>query len=118
MTDRSKQPNPWVEKYNLPPLDCGDCQACCKNELIFLMDDEVGKYKSEIVGGRHALPNRPNGDCFYLTPAGCGIHAQKPLKCWELDCRGLLLKVGLKAFLNLRISDEMKEVAQQKLKEI
>lgn len=33
------------------------------------------------------LKIRPNGDCFYLTDKGCGIHGRAPFMCRIFDCR-------------------------------
>ena len=109
---KKKRP-PKIE--DLAPLVCGDCQACCKRDVIFLLPEEIGKYEAEIIQGRVALAHKTNGDCHYLTPAGCGIHALKPIKCKNLDCRAVLLAVGEKT-ARLLGGDIMVEAAQARIK--
>ena len=43
-------------------------------------------------GQKVAAPDRKaNGECVYLTPAGCGIHGSAPEICKRMDCRVLYL---------------------------
>lgn len=69
-------------------VDCGACRACC-HQAVVLADEEVG-YEVETIataqGPFRFLQRRPDGSCVYLTPAGCGIHANRPAVCRRFDC--------------------------------
>jgi len=78
---------------NLVP--CSSCRACCKGDVI--LDTGAGDVLTAYVtridlnamtGTRHVmLARKVNGDCVYLTEAGCGIYAKRPAVCREFDCR-------------------------------
>lgn len=89
-------------------VDCGDCHACCKRELVPLMpDDNPALYETEehpIAG--LILTRRPNGDCVHLGPDGCTVYPNHPIVCRAFDCaeqfrkssradRRHMLKLGL-----------------------
>jgi hypothetical protein len=46
--------------------------------------------------GTVELDRRDNGDCVYLTDAGCGIHGHAPDICRRMDCRELFLRTDEK----------------------
>ena len=78
----------------LPPIKCGGCTACCKQDTIVLgPDDLLTKYKwhSEYFAGqvRKVLDRKEDGSCVYLTPTGCGIYGEAPGICRRFDCRVL-----------------------------
>ena len=74
--------------YDVP---CGGCTRCCHNDAVRLLpSDEPSQYQTEphpYMAGALMLAHAPNGDCVYLGPQGCTIHATKPLMCREMDCR-------------------------------
>lgn len=80
-------------------VPCNGCRACCKNERIILSPengDDITAYK--VVPTRKGegpvewmLQHKPNGECVYLTEAGCSIHDQAPWACRQFDCRKWLL---------------------------
>lgn len=80
------------ETANVP---CNGCTACCKNEFKMLLPeqgDDVNSYQVEWIdipklGRRPMLANKPNGECVYLTDAGCSIHDRAPTICRAFDCR-------------------------------
>lgn len=41
--------------------------------------------------GQYCLAHKPNGDCYYLTEKGCGIHSIRPAQCRTFDCRRMYL---------------------------
>ena len=86
-------------------VPCGPCRECCRHNIIKRIEgvDEPADYltcrmedlepemtrhpqgvamKDEIV-----LQQKPNGDCVYLTPAGCSIWERAPVVCRVFDCR-------------------------------
>ena len=56
------------------------------------------------------LDRKGNGECVYLTPAGCGIHGKAPEICRRMDCRVLYLLTP--ADLRQRRADESPNMAQ------
>lgn len=75
-------------------VPCGSCTACCRWELIFLMDgDDPSMYLTmpwvnPLTGQEgFALQHRENGECVYLGEKGCTIHDHAPVVCKEFDCR-------------------------------
>lgn len=51
------------------------------------------RWHFEVLRGQKvaALDRKANGECVYLTPAGCGIHGNAPDICGRMDCRVLYL---------------------------
>ena len=77
---------------SLPPrraVPCAGCTDCCRGRQLVALGptDDASAYKTQIVGGVVALAMKPNGDCIYLQPGGCGIHARAPAVCRAFDCR-------------------------------
>lgn len=57
-----------------------------------LPDDDASAYITEphdILPGERQLAHNPDGDCVYLTPAGCSIHERRPRMCRTMDCRNI-----------------------------
>lgn len=84
------------ERFLMRPsnVPCAGCTQCCRNnEYVFLHADEnLDKYAHDMVvmpNGRirPALKHKENGDCVYLTEAGCGIYENRPQVCRHYDCR-------------------------------
>ena len=80
--------------YNVP---CGGCTRCCHNDTVRLLpEDDPSQYQTkphQHMTGALMLAHAPNGDCVYLGPQGCTIHATKPLMCRQMDCRLLAQKI-------------------------
>lgn len=75
-------------------VPCNGCRACCKQDQIFLHDEEAGRFAWHLEGGRKVLDRKANGECAYLTTAGCGVHESPPDICKRFDCRVLFLLTG------------------------
>jgi uncharacterized cysteine cluster protein YcgN (CxxCxxCC family) len=101
---------------DLPPLDCDGCTACCRGELIYLLPHEIPIYETEMIYGKEAIAHKPNDDCLYLSPVGCTIHEQKPIKCSDFDCRKLVMRFGDK-LNDMQVKPEMVEAGKRKLSE-
>jgi hypothetical protein len=76
-------------------VPCNGCTACCKNDVIFLRDEDNPKdydtvwtiHRSTGIGGL-ALKRKENGHCIYLIEdKGCSIHGRAPYNCRIFDCR-------------------------------
>jgi Fe-S-cluster containining protein len=86
-------------------VPCGSCQFCCRKEWVLLSPeagDVIELYETENVfdpvrsrPGK-ALAHKPNGDCIYLGPGGCTIHARRPSLCRTFDCRLFYLQEAAK----------------------
>ena len=73
-------------------VPCGDCRACCSHDRIFLgPKDDPRAFQWHLENGYAVLDRKVNGECVYLTPAGCGIHGKAPDICRRMDCRVLYL---------------------------
>jgi Fe-S-cluster containining protein len=83
-----------IDSVSVP---CGACNLCCKNDAIIVhadLGDDVESYITEesILGPEYRmLAHKDNGDCVYLSDAGCSIHDRRPYKCRIFDCRQLLV---------------------------
>lgn len=44
-------------------------------------------YELQVVDGVVALAWNEDGDCIYVGPEGCTIHARRPALCRGYDCR-------------------------------
>ena len=76
-------------------VPCNGCTACCRDDTIFLFTergDDLSRYQWHWEGGKPVLDRKPNRECIYLTPGGCGIHGSAPFACRLLDCRKLFLE--------------------------
>ena len=72
---------------------CRACCRCCSHKIIHLNPYEVARLSrnrgintTEFLDGYTAasgtaLKPRDNGACVFLTPEGCGVHADRPLVC-------------------------------------
>lgn len=73
-------------------VPCGECRACCSHDRVLLGPrDDPGAFLWHQEGGYAVLDRKANGECIYLTPAGCGIHGRAPEICRRMDCRVLYL---------------------------
>lgn len=70
-------------------VECGGCRACCKDWDVVVEGNELrmGGYDTVESNGRKVLKRQENGDCIYLTPAGCNIYYRRPRICRQFDCR-------------------------------
>jgi Fe-S-cluster containining protein len=89
-------PGPAAPARTEHVVPCGSCQFCCRNEWVYLSaeaGDAIEIYETEEVFDPRrgimakALAHKPNGDCLYLGPQGCTIHAWRPSLCRIFDCR-------------------------------
>src|SRR3954466_3796378 len=86
----------------IQPIDvevkCGSCTACCRSEIIMLVDgDDPSQYETIELATPNpftgaevtlALKHRPDGACVYLGDAGCTIHDRRPKICRVFSCVG------------------------------
>ena len=85
-----------TEKSQAGVVPCGTCHACCRRQWV-VINPQAGDVPElydtvEIVdpatgAPARALAHQPNGDCVYLGPTGCTIHARVPAMCRNFDCR-------------------------------
>jgi hypothetical protein len=81
---------PGLPKNTVARVDCGDCHACCQNQVVVLFpgdDTACGGWKIE--GAHKVMQQRANGDCVHLGAAGCQIHGRHPQVCRAFDCMGV-----------------------------
>jgi len=66
---------------------------CCRGDAVRLLPgDDAATYITEPhphIRDALMLAHKANGDCIYLTEAGCGIHERSPIMCREMDCRNV-----------------------------
>ena len=82
-------------------FQCQMCRYCCSAEpgyvyltkddidraakaLSISFDEFIDKYCRLVSFGSYSLVSlqeRPDYDCIFLTPAGCGIYEARPLQC-------------------------------------
>jgi hypothetical protein len=87
-------------------VPCGRCTACCRYELVPIVDgDDVTSYETEAIHGHRVLKRRADGRCVYLGKRGCTIHERAPKVCREFDCRGLARRFLAGAYPALNRSD-------------
>ena len=72
-------------------LQCGRCTACCKRELVPLMEGDDMSLDAVLFQGMHVLRHKENGDCIYLGKRGCKIYDRRPQICKAFDCRKFVL---------------------------
>jgi hypothetical protein len=80
---------PGLPKSTIARVDCGDCHACCQNQVVVLLpvdDATCGGWRLD--GPHKVMQRRPNGDCVHLGPDGCQIHGRHPQVCRAFDCAG------------------------------
>lgn len=74
-------------------VPCNGCTRCCQggDALRLLPGDDPAKWRTEPhpVAGHLMLAHKANGDCYYLGPAGCTIHDDRPQMCRNMDCRNV-----------------------------
>ena len=77
-------------------VPCNGCTACCRRELVPLLPehgDDPGTFETQTIGTEPFLAVAENGDCVYLGPEGCTIHARAPAVCRAFDCRRFFLSL-------------------------
>ncbi len=81
-----------LEARRRRPADvpCNGCTACCSHDRVVLgPDDDPRAFRWHVEDGYAVVDRRANGDCIYLSPAGCSIHGAAPMICRRMDCRVL-----------------------------
>ena len=72
-------------------VPCNGCTRCCRGDVVRLLPgDDPSQCQTTPhprLPGHLALARNANGDCVYLTDAGCGIRGRAPRMCQEMDCR-------------------------------
>jgi Fe-S-cluster containining protein len=73
--------------------DCHACRRCCHDKVIRLNPYEVARlaqnrgisttvFLAQYTGAQGTvLKQVDHGACVFLTPEGCGVHADRPLVC-------------------------------------
>lgn len=85
-------------------VKCGSCTACCRRELVLLVDgDDATLYpEAQIVPIENPLtgaptsiviPHSEDGACVYLGPKGCMIYDKRPKMCRVFSCVGFVERV-------------------------
>lgn len=85
-------------------VDCGSCTACCRRELITLvegdrLDDYPEAVELDAEGKRRvssilptslgwAIPHGDDGACVYLKAGACSIYNRRPVMCRAFSCVG------------------------------
>ena len=85
----------------MPALECAGCTACCRGQLVVLVEEDGDQAQYETVPLEGAgdptlrqLKNKVDGSCTYLTDQGCSIYDRRPAMCRSFDCR-LLVRSAL-----------------------
>ena len=66
---------------------CAGCTACCRGDRITLLrGDDPSLYETVEVKGKRVLKRDANGNCVYLTEAGCSIYDRQPIMCRQYNC--------------------------------
>ncbi len=101
-----------VLKLQAADVPCNGCRACCKDDLIFLSNEDIiSEFNWELVNGRPALKHKSNGECIHLTESGCSVHNNPPAICRKFDCRVLFLETTKhQRKIRIQINPSMKEV--------
>lgn len=72
---------------------CQVCGACCSNKTIRLSPYEILRLARSLglstktflqrhtEGGKGVLCHKADGSCFFLSPSGCRVYADRPLVC-------------------------------------
>jgi Fe-S-cluster containining protein len=70
----------------LPKLVCGGCRTCCLGDTITLTPQDNPLLYRTVPGaaGGRELAKGADGNCTYLTAAGCSIHGAAPAMCRSL----------------------------------
>ena len=108
-------------------VPCGDCRLCCKNMLIVVspsMGDDVAQFEAAPMPempGFFRIPERENGDCYYLGSNGCTIHDHAPAMCQFFSCigavRGLTPKKAAEGIANNRLAPAVLKRGRDLLRE-
>ena len=73
---------------------CNRCSLCCRHKVIQVNPYEIARLARHVgvstaafaerfteAGAGARLTQRPDGTCVFLSPEGCGVHADRPLVC-------------------------------------
>lgn len=85
-------------------VNCGTCTACCRKEMVLLVDgDDPANYPEAIEvewdnpftgeDVARVIPHAPNGACIYLGKNGCTIYDKRPKMCRVFSCVGFVNRV-------------------------
>jgi Fe-S-cluster containining protein len=67
-------------------------------------EDDSSQYRTEphpYIAGALMLAHGSDGNCIYLTKAGCSIHDRAPSLCRSADCRELARSMSFERALAL-----------------
>jgi Fe-S-cluster containining protein len=106
-----------IPEANVP---CNGCTACCRNELIVIVDEDgdpaqwetfelpmpeaamVAKLGLQVPeGGVRCLAQKVDRSCIYLGPQGCTIYDRRPIMCRAFDCRKIMRSFGMVAAVQM-----------------
>jgi len=75
-------------------LPCESCTACCRGQMravVIYPDEDSSRWQTRRLPKPRLdwriLANEENGDCVYITDAGCSIWEDRPRSCRQYDCR-------------------------------
>ena len=84
-------------------VDCGACSACCKRELIPLVEGDdptnyPGAFQDQDLPIRdilpsalgYFLPHGADGNCAFLVSGRCSIYEKRPVICKSFSCVGFV----------------------------
>lgn len=85
-------------------VKCGTCTACCRRELVLLVDgDDASLYpEAQVLAMENPLtgapscvviPHKEDGGCIYLGDNGCTIYDKRPKMCRVFSCVGFVERV-------------------------
>jgi Fe-S-cluster containining protein len=77
---------------NIKDNPCWPCANCCKNVIVRVRDEDLGRWKKEnrydillcleeITAGAVFMIRKKNGECIFLTEKGCSIYDMRPKVC-------------------------------------
>lgn len=87
-------------------VDCGSCSACCRRELVALIDGddprdfpEALKIPKEAVSPLlptflgYLIPHGSDGACIYLKDGRCSVYEKRPQMCRAFSCIGWVERI-------------------------
>jgi Fe-S-cluster containining protein len=78
-------------------VPCNGCRICCLGDSIrILPHEDASQWQTEQhfkLPAHRQLAHKLNGECYYLTETGCGIHGSQPEQCRKFDCRILAKRI-------------------------
>lgn len=103
-------------------VDCGTCTACCKRELVSLVDgDNLADFPEAVAFPPDGIalmkgilpsflgfviPHKPDGGCVYLGDNGCTIYDKRPKMCRGFSCVDWVNKILAETTRNERRRDK------------